>query len=126
VLAELDELDVLDVLNTVDVLDVRSENGADGILEVLLVRELAVDELMSDVELDETTLDDWLEEGTEATEDPIDDRDIEMLEDEAIGLNLYRLKPFGPPQYSSLSAEQTILQRPSVASSEAELMALEQ
>lgn len=126
VLAELDELDVLDVLNTLDVLDARSDDDTNVLLEELLVRELAVDELVSDVEPDETTLDDWLEEGAEATEETLDDSDVELLEDETTGMYLYRLKPFGPPQYSNLSAEQTILQRPSVASSEAELVALEQ
>lgn len=119
-------LDELDELARLDVLDVRSEDDTNVLLEEPLVRELVADELVSDVEPDETTLDDWVEEGTEATEDPLDDRDVELLEDETPGLNLYKLKPLGPPQYSNLSAEQIMLQRPSVASSEAELMTLEQ
>jgi len=67
-----------------------------------------------------------------ATELLEDDRVAELLveeiadEETTAGLNLYRLRPLGPPQYSSLSAEQSMLQRPSVTGPEAELTPFEQ
>jgi hypothetical protein len=66
-------------------------------------------ELLEETVLEETVLD-----------------SVELLEDMAAGLYLYRLNPLGPPQYSNLSAEQTMLHLPSLVGTEAELTVLEQ
>lgn len=102
---ELEELIVADAASDDDVV-VLLDKLINGELEVMAV-------------LKEIMLDDWLDVWIVEVEIP-------LLDDRMVALYLYKLKPLGPPQYSSLSAEHSILQRPSVAGLESELTTFEQ
>ncbi|KAI5275146.1 hypothetical protein E4T47_01818 [Aureobasidium subglaciale] len=103
------ELDTVELHNLLSVAEVAEE-----MVELLL----RTDELLLGTLLDGLLLG--------PTEVDGEDGELEPLEEPLPGLYLYRLKPLEPPQISYLSAEQGILQRPSLVKTDAELMMFEQ